>query len=332
MRVLNVEPLRYGAELRARLGEVVQVDYAEVADEAQLVTTLEGAPYGALFTRLGLSVGAAVTQACPTLKWVVTPTTGVDHLDLEELERARVTVISLRGEIDFLRYVRSTAEHAWALLLALVRRLPQAHADVLAENWRREPFLSSELHGKQLGLVGVGRVGAMVAGFGAAFRMRACGFDRDPNAVAAAEGPVQPVGLDELLATSDIVSLHLPLDEWTRGFLNAERLAAMKQGALLVNTARGELVDEKALLESLERHHLGGAALDVLCGDGIWAGRVPAEHPMVHYARHHSNLVLTPHMGGYGRESIEATRRFVTEKFLAGIRAPIPAPHLGCLP
>lgn len=329
MRVLNVEPLRYGGPLRDLLGTAGEVDYAEVADEAALLEALAGAPYEALFTRLGLAVGAPALAACPTLRWVVTPTTGVDHLDLHALEAAGVRVVSLRGETGFLRAVRSTAEHTWALLLALVRRLPAAHGDVLAGGWRREPFLASELQGKRLGLVGVGRLGGMVAAYGAAFRMRVCGFERDPAALAAAEAPVEAVSLEELLRTSDVVSLHLPLNGETVGFLGARRLGAMKPGALLVNTARGELVEEAALLEALESGRLGGAALDVLCGDGIWAGRVPDPHPLVDYARRRENLILTPHVGGYGRDSIAATRRFVTQKFLEGARGATAVPRPG---
>lgn len=321
MKVLNVEPLRYDGPLRGLLGEAGEVDYLQVADEAELLAALARKPYDALFTRLGLAVGGPALSACPSLRWVVTPTTGVDHLDVGALERAGVRVVSLRGEVAFLRGVRSTAEHTWALLLALVRRLPAAHADVLSGGWRREPFLASELGGKRLGLVGVGRLGGMVAGYGAAFRMEVYGFDRDPAALAAAEAPVHPAGLEELLATSDIVSLHLPLNDETEGFLDAGRLGAMKPGALLVNTARGELVDEGALLGALRSGRLAGAALDVLRGDGVWEGAVPAGHPLVVYAQSHPNLILTPHVGGYGRESIAATRRFVTEHFLEGSRA-----------
>lgn len=325
MKILHVEPLRYDPELRELLGSAGVVDYVEVTGEAGLLEPLSAAPYDALFTRLGLAVGASAIAACPSLRWVVTPTTGLDHLDVPALERAGVQIVSLRGETGFLREVRSTAEHTWALLLALVRRLPAAHSDVLSGHWRREPFLASELQGKRLGLVGVGRLGGMVAGYGAAFQMRVSGFDVDPTALAAAEAPVEPFGIEALLATSDVVSLHLPLNESTRGFLSASRLAAMKPGALLVNTARGELVDEGALLQALERGHLGGAALDVLCGDGVWAGELPAEHPLARYARQHSNLVLTPHMGGYGRESIAATRRFVIQKFIEATRAQMAA-------
>jgi D-3-phosphoglycerate dehydrogenase len=292
------------------------VDYVDLMDETGLLSALGAASYDALFTRLGLFVGLRALVACPSLRWVVTPTTGLDHIDAAALTAAGVRVVSLRGETVFLRGVRSTAEHTWALLLALVRKLPAAHRDVLEGGWQREPFLATELQGKCLGLVGIGRIGGMVAAYGTAFRMRVIGFDRDPEVFTAIETRVDSVGIEELLATADVTCLHLPLDEETKGFLSAKRLAGVKPGALLVNTARGELVDETALLDGLESGRIGGAALDVLAGDGVWENRIPANHPLVRFACTHENLILTPHCGGYGRESIVATRRFVTEKFL----------------
>jgi D-3-phosphoglycerate dehydrogenase len=257
-----------------------------------------------------------VLDASSKLAFVVTPTTGLDHIDLEHAKRRGIEVISLRGESAFLEDVHSTAEHAFALLLALARKVPAAHEDVASGRWRREPFIGFELHGKRLGVLGAGRLGRKVAGYGLAFGMEARAHDTDASQVARAPAGTKAVSLDELLSTSDVLSIHLPLNETTRGFVNAERLARMKSGALLVNTARGEIVDERALLAALENRHLAGAALDVLAGDAVWndTGQPPA-HPLIAYARAHDNLVLTPHIGGYALDSILKTRRFVAQRF-----------------
>ncbi len=319
MKILHVEPARCPQDLRQRLSMIGDVTYREVTNEDDLLRALGENHYEALFVRLGIPVGRQCFLVCPSLRWVVTPTTGLEHLDLTALREAEARVISLRGQRGFLQGVRSTAEHTWALLLALVRRLPAACADVAGGRWRREPFLATELQGKTLGIVGVGRLGGMVAGFGAAFHMRIVGFDCDPKAFRAAEAPVEPTRIEDLLAMSNVVSLHLPLDSATAGFLSRDRIRAMRTGALLVNTARGELVDEKALLEALRSGSLGGAALDVLQGDAAWPGGIPPEHPLIAYATRHPNLLITPHCGGYGRESIEATRGFVVEQFLSAV-------------
>jgi D-3-phosphoglycerate dehydrogenase len=322
-RALHVEPARYDEDVRVLIEAVAAVDYVECSGQPELLAAIAAAPYDALFVRLGLAVDAAVLEAAPTLKWVVTPTTGLDHVDLGEAERRGVEVISLRGETAFLETISSTAEHTWALLLALCRRLPAAHGDVIHGHWRREPFLARELSGRTLGVVGCGRLGRMVAGFGLAFAMKVLVHDHNPENLARAPAGVEPVGLDQLLDTSDVVSLHLPLNESTRGFLSAERLARMRPGALLLNTARGELVDEAALLDALRSGRLAGAALDVLSGDSRWNGRVPDGHPLVAYARESAqyNLVLSPHVGGYGRTALSSTRRFVAQKFAAAVRA-----------
>lgn len=322
MRILHLEPLRYDAATRALLAQAGEVTYRECDGPAALLAAAAEAPYGALFCRLGLRIDREVLTALPDLRFLVTPTTGLDHLDLDEAGRRGIRVISLRGETDFLRAIRSTAEMTWALALALMRRLPWAFADVLGGHWRREPFLGEELDGKTLGVIGCGRLGSMVTHYGKAFGMRVLAHDNVPEHLADAAPNTVFVGLDELLAESDCVSLHLPLNPATRDFLNRGRLFAMRPGAVLINTARGELLDEVALLEALSCGHLAGAALDVLAGDSGREEGVPDRHPLVTYAHTHDNLLITPHIGGYGAVALGRTRRFIVERFLAAAGIP----------
>jgi D-3-phosphoglycerate dehydrogenase len=321
LRILNVEPSRYDAETRGLLGRAGAVDYVDCPDQGAFLRALGAEPYDAVFVRLGLALDREALAAAPTLRYAVTPTTGLDHIDVSALTDRGGRLIALRGETAFLEGIRSTAEHTFALLLALSRRLPAAHADVIGPgNWRREPFLARELHGLTLGIAGLGRLGRMVAGYGLAFGMRVIATDTDPSAFERAPARVDRVGADELLARSDVLSLHLPLLPETAGWLSRERLARLPDGAWLVNTARGELVDEAALLEALVSGRLAGAACDVLAGDGRWAERAPEGHPLISYAREHDNLILTPHVGGYGRHATFGTRRFVVQRFLEAIR------------
>ncbi len=318
LRVLHVERERYAAESRALLEQHAVVDYADCETQAELGARLRARSYDALFVRLGLSVGVAELEAAPSLSWVATPTTGHDHVDVDALRARGVYLVSLRGETEFLARVPSTAEHTWALLLALVRQVPGMHQQVLEGSWARTRVLG-ELSGKTLGVIGYGRLGRIVSRYAAAFGMRVLATDHDAAAVPPDHLHVTPVPLARLLGESDVVSLHLLLTPETEGFLDAERLAAMKPGAYLVNTARGELLDEAALLQGLESGHLAGAALDVLRGDSSWQGRSPEGHPLVAYARCHDNLLLSPHVGGYGAGSILATRQFLVEKFLDAV-------------
>lgn len=314
MKILVVEPQRYDPEARAVLERLGDVSWLEVAGQAELERALASAPWEALFVRLGVAVTPAALAAAPSLKWVVTPTTGLDHVDLPACAARGVRVLSLKGHTDFLDSITATAEHTWGLLLALLRRVPQAHGAVTDGGWVREPFLGNELAGRTLGLVGVGRLGRMVARYGLAFGMRVLVHDTSAESLRRAPAGVEPVSVETLLASSDVLSLHLPLEAATQGWLSRVRLQAMKPGAVLVNTARGELVDEAGLLEALQSGHLAGAAVDVLAGDSRWERAVPPEHPLVRYAATHDRLLITPHIGGYGRQSIARTRRFMIDR------------------
>ncbi len=320
LRVLNVEQGRYDAAARARLEAVAHVTWADCAGAAELAALLRGDDFDALFVRIGLRVDDTVLDAGPSLRWVVTPTTGVDHLDLGAMERRGVTLVALTGEA-VLEQVSSTAEHAWALLLAAVRGLPRAHASVLDGGWQRTSFVATELRGRCLGIVGYGRLGRMVARYGSAFGMEVLVNDIDPATLARAPEGVSAARLEDLFDACDVLSLHLPLRPGTERFLSHRRIRRLRRGAVLVNTARGELVDEAALLDALLDGHIGAAGLDVLAGDPAWPGVVPAGHPLVRYAAAHDNLVLTPHVGGCGRDAIAMTRSFVVDRFCESVEA-----------
>jgi D-3-phosphoglycerate dehydrogenase len=287
-----------------------------------------------VFVRLRNRVDGALLDGAPALRAVVRPTTGLDHLDLEALDARGVAVLSLRGETDFLRTVTATAEHTWALLLALVRRIPAATAAAAAGDWDRDRFRGRELAGKSLGLVGLGRLGSMVARYGAAFGMRVRAFD--PYRGEAWPDGVEPCAtLEELLRMSDVVSLHVPLGPDTEGLLGADQFRAMRPGAVLVNTSRGRIVDEEALVQALATGRLAGAALDVVAGEGEPEGA--AGSPAVRYARDHDQLLITPHVGGATLESMENTEIFMAGKLARWLRgeevrvdagpASAPSPH-----
>ena len=238
---------------------------------------------------------------------LATPVTGLDHIDLAACQERGIRVVSLRGEVEFLRTVRATAELTVALTLALLRQIPQAVTSVQGGIWDRDLFRGQELFGKTIGLVGVGRLGSLAAGYFRAFGAEVIGYDPRPDF------PTQlctRVGsLQELFGQSDIVSIHAVYNDETRHLIGSRELAAARPGAILVNTARGGIVDEQALIEVLDRGQLAGAALDVLDGEPD----ITAGHPLVAYAQEHSNVLIVPHIGGNTRESFEKT-----ECFLAG--------------
>lgn len=258
------------------------------ADESELIGRLRGAQAVVnmrSFTRFTDDVFAA----CPGLRIISISGTGTDNVDLEAAARRGVLVCNTpEANSD------SVAEHTWALLLALARGLREMETRMRAGEWWH--YYGTELRGKNLGLVGLGRVAQRVARMARAFEMEvlAWSYSADPERTAAAG--VRMVALPELLAASDVVSLHLRLSDRSRGILDDAALRRMKPGALLVNTARGALVDETALARLLAEGRVGGAAIDVYGEEPL-----PVDHPL----RSAPNTLLIPHAGWMTRDARE---------------------------
>jgi D-3-phosphoglycerate dehydrogenase len=306
-RILCPEPQNYSRRGLEAAGRLARVDAAPLS-QAEFAAR---APfYDALMVRLQTRITGDVIVSCPNLRAIITPTTGLDHIDLDAARDRHVQVFCLKGETEFLSTITSTAEHTWALLLCLVRRVIPAHAAVSEDRWQPDQFRSVELSGRTLGVVGLGRLGTMVARYGTAFGMRVLGYDPYQNVCPS--GVERARGLDELLAMSHVVTLHVPLNEQTAGLIGAPELELMPDQAYLINTSRGPIVNEQALLSALERGRLAGAAVDVLTAEHSVSN---GNHPMVNYARRNRNLIITPHVGGAAEDAIERTDVFVMKRF-----------------
>jgi D-3-phosphoglycerate dehydrogenase / 2-oxoglutarate reductase len=263
-----------------------------------------------VWVRLRHQVDEELIAAAPRLRVLATPTTGLNHLDLVALERRGITVVSLRGETEFLRDVRATAEHTVALMLAVLRRLPAASEHVRKGEWNRDLFRGTEIFGKMVGIIGFGRLGRLVAEYLAAFgaMVIVCDPSVDPKTIPS---QFQHVDLEDVLARSDILTLHASVSRGARPILGAEEFRLIRRGAVLINTARGELIDEAALVQALKTGRLRGAGVDVLSSEG--SVRV-AEHPLVRLARERADVVVTPHIGGGTEESLAKAEIFLADK------------------
>jgi glycerate dehydrogenase len=231
----------------------------------------------------------------PELRMIAVAATGTDVIDVEACRRRGVVVSNIRN------YAGATVpEHVMAMILALRRNLFAYRASVEAGAWQRASSFAlldhgiHELAGSRLGLVGYGTLGKAVARLGAAFGMEVCVCNRSPVNDAGRRS----MGLDELLRTSDVVSLHVPLSQATRGMISARELALMKPHALLINTARGGLVDEAALAQVLLQGRIGGAGFDVLDGEPP-----RSDNPLL--ALRLPNFMLTPHIAWASREAMQ---------------------------
>ncbi|MBI2824148.1 MAG: hypothetical protein HYX69_05630 [Planctomycetia bacterium] len=309
MKVLIAESGGFSPAALATLRQAAEVVAGDL-DRAALLAAVRDCDV--LWVRLRHKIDAQVIAAAASLKIIVSPTTGLNHIDLAAAAGRGVEVVSLRGEADFLKDVRATAELTIGLILALLRKIPEAVADVQRGHWDRDAFQGRELYGKTAGVVGYGRLGHIVARYLQAFDVRVLVCDPDVDAEELEPG-LSRVSLDKLLAASDIVTLHVNLCDDTIGFFGPEQFQAMKPGAVLINTARGELVDEAALVAALNNGRLAGAALDVVTNEDA-SGM--AGHALVERAKTDPRLIITPHVGGCTRESMEKTERFLAERLV----------------
>jgi D-3-phosphoglycerate dehydrogenase len=261
-----------------------------------------------LFAPLGYKVDEAKMQRAPRLKAVVSNTTGIPHIDAEAARRRGIVVCALHDEPDFLDRITPTAELTIGLMIACMRRIPAASRAAANGRWDRRPWGAPRMLSRlRLGIVGYGRLGRKVAAVAEAFGMDVAYFD---PYVAGGVG-----SLEALAARSDVLSLHAPANAETAGIISRSVLERLPRGAVVVNTARGELLDTDALLDLLESGHLQAAALDTVVGEyDPTHVEVFGRSRLAQYAREHDNLLLTPHIGGSTVDAWSETERFVIEK------------------
>jgi (S)-sulfolactate dehydrogenase len=263
---------------------------------------------GALIVRNRTQVNVELVAAAPQLKVVGRLGVGLDNIDVAACKSRGIAVIPATGANAL-----AVAEYVIGVAMALLRGAYFATADVAAGKWPRAALSSGrELAGKTLGIVGFGGIGRLTGRLGRALGMRVIGFDAEvgPGAPAWQEEGVEPRTLDALLAQADVLTLHVPLVPATRNLIDAKRIAVMKPGAILVNTARGGVVDEAAVAAALSSGKLAGAALDVFEKEPLPAGSPLAGCP---------NLILTPHIAGVTAESNERVSSMIAEKVIEAL-------------
>ncbi len=263
-------------------------DLATAADAAKLHEYLPS--LRAWIVRNTTQVTAEAIAAAPKLEVIARAGVGLDNIDCRAAEEAGVVVTFTPHENSV-----SVAELAIGMMIAWLRQIPAAHEHAANGGWERRRFMGGELAGRRLGIIGLGRIGCLVAARAAVFGMKLIGHD---PLVSADDPRLRELGIEwlpweELLSTADIVTCHVPLTEQTRGLIDSAALDLMQPNALLVNTSRGEIVVEAALLEALENKRIGGAALDVR----------EVEPPRIGKLEELPNVLLTPHIGAFTHEA-----------------------------
>lgn len=293
-----------GLQLLRSVGEVTSNSKITAAE------LMAGLPdYHALVVRSRTKVNANVIQAGTNLKVIGRAGVGVDNIDVVAAVAKGITVVNspLAASV-------AVAEHTLGLLLSLARMIAAADASMKQGKWEKSAFMGSELSGKTLGLIGLGRIGAMVAGRAVAFGMSVVAYDPYLSDSQISERNASPSKFEEVLTQSDYISLHLPLTKETRGLLNAAEFAKMKPGARLVCAARGGVVDEAALRVALDSGHLAGAALDVFAD----------EPPQPNSIATHPKVIATPHVGAQTAEAQTRAGLAIAEEVVAVLQGKEP--------
>ncbi len=262
----------------------------------------------ALIVRSASQVTAEVLAAGRRLKVVGRAGVGVNNIDVEAATQRGIVVVNVPDGNTI-----AATEHTFALLLALARRVPDAVASLRAGRWERQTFVGTELRGKTLGVIGLGRIGQEVSRRAQAFGMNVCGYDPFLPAERAEAMGIRFLPVDQVLAAADVVTVHTPLTRETRGLIGEHELAAMRSGAWIINCARGGIIDEQALHAALVSGHLGGAALDVFVDEPAGA------NPLVHLP----NVVATPHLGASTREA-QSTSAVEVARYVKAVLAGAP--------
>lgn len=305
-KILIAEPDDFSPSVVQYLSEFADVTLRHT-QRSELKRVLE--EYDVLWFRLAWRIDESVLDESARCRYLVTPVTGIDHIDEALCKRLGVKIICLRGEREFLKEVRATSELAVALAMTLMRNIPQAIDDVKAGNWRRDLFRGNELYKKTAAVIGFGRLGRIVAQYFKAFGMTVKAYDPRPD-IERLEGVYFCQSMEEAVSDSHVVTLHINYTKDTHEIIGPEFYTWCRSDAVLVNTSRGGLLDESALLSALHTKEIKGAALDVVQDEGSF----DKDNPLLHYSRTHNNLIIVPHIGGNTFESFVKTEQFVAEK------------------
>jgi phosphoglycerate dehydrogenase-like enzyme len=303
--------LYLGAEGGAEAARAIAAGIAEVirvpSISSEVATRIKTSD-ALLDASMKVPITDTMVASAVNLKIISCATTGSDHIQRAELERRGIPVRTLMEDKQLLLDLTPAAELSWTLLMACARMLPAAIDHVKAGGWDREQFPGIMLKGKRIGIIGCGRIGTWMSRYAQAFGMDVLGYD---PFVSEFPPHITPVSLEDLLSTSDFITIHVPLTNVTKGLLSKACFALVKIGAILINTSRGAVIDESALLNALESKRLKAVGLDVLSDEPE-----VKKSPLVQYARTHQNLILTPHCGGFSHDAVKIVCRRAAEKIV----------------
>ncbi len=302
--VVYTGPLESLSVVQEELGSLAQVVRTEPVVE-ELLPMIERAT-AVLDASMKVRIPKETLEKAPELKVISTATTGADHINQSTLEERNISLLTLKGQKEVLHGLTGAAEHSWLLLMMCARNVRAAIHHVEGGGWERTEFAGTMLKGKTLGLVGYGRIGSWMATYAAGFGMDVVAYD--PYVTTSPEG-VTLTSIDEVYVKADFLSIHVHLSDETKHLINGEALGKMKDGVVIINTSRGDIIDEDAVVAGLESGIVSAIGVDVLTDEPDVTHR-----PLYKHSLSHKNVIITPHIGGFCPESVDITVRYAAQR------------------
>tara|TARA_B110000438_G_C15809564_1_gene649001 strand:- start:120 stop:1064 length:945 start_codon:yes stop_codon:yes gene_type:complete len=268
--------------------------------------------FDGILIRFNTKISKKLLSKNKNTRFILSPTTGLDHIDVEYCKRKKIKIYHIKNDRAFLKQLPGTAELTFGLMLSLIRKIPSAFESVKNENWEVGPFRGLELSDKTIGILGFGRLGKKVAKIALSFNMKVIFFD--PFKSYKSKKIKKINDLNKFLKAVDILSLHLHLNKNTHHLIGESELSLLKKDSIIINTSRGSIIDNRALLKFLEQSKIKGAALDVLEDEEAIINK--KDNPLIKYSMSNNNLIITPHIGGATYESVRKSDQYVLQKFL----------------
>jgi len=294
MKILITAPKYFDNEVVNIFKQIGEVTIKEDLDNI--------AEYDVIVIRVNTKVDKNFLDKAMNLKVIGSATIGLDHIDVDYAKEKAIEIISLQGA-----NTSPTAEHVFALLLSLVRKVNSAQISLINGGWNREMFFGTQLEGKKLGIVGYGRIGQHVGKIAKGFGMELLAYD--PYLPDDKFSDAKKMELDELLQEADFVTLHMFLSDETSGMFNINKFKLMKKESFLINCSRGAVINDNDLVKALKQKIISGAGLDVFCEEPL-----PEDNILFKYAKKHDNLILTPHLGALTKEAVHEAGVSIAEK------------------
>jgi len=300
IRILVTEPEYFTPESLRMMKRVGRVT-AQRMSRKELLNSIEN--FDAVVVRIDTKLDKTILRSAARLKCVVSATTGLNHIDTGYLKARGIPLFSLHGTHSV-----PTAEHAIGLLFSAARKIPAASAAMSAGGWERWRYIGTEIAGKTLGIIGIGRIGTQVAKRARALGMHVIAYDPYVSGKEVQRRGATKTQLRALLKSSDFITLHAPLTPKTEGLIDKKAFRVVKPSVVFINTSRGKIIDESALIEALSKDRIRAAAIDVYPEEPL-----PSKHRLRTYARGHGNLILTPHIAASTNEAVTRASMFAAD-------------------